>query len=190
MLAGGGDVTPDNARFLAAPIPVVVHIISVTIYCVVGAFQFSPGLRRNHPRWHRLSGRVLVPFGLAAALSGIWMAMTYAIVPADSMLLHIFRLLAGGGMAASLVLGFAAIRGGDVETHQGWMRRAYALGQGAGTQAVTMIVPILILGGLDEMTRALMMGAAWLVNLAVAEWLIYRRRQARRAGGRLSRVRG
>jgi uncharacterized membrane protein len=175
-LAGGAAVTADNIRFFASPTPVVLHIIAVTIYCVLGAFQFSPGIRRNHPRWHRIAGRVLVPTGLVAALSGIWMAMSYAIVPADDALLHAFRLLAGSGMALSLVLGYAAIRRGEVERHQGWMRRAYAIGQGAGTQAITQLPPILLFGATDDLTKALMMGAAWVLNLAVAEWLIRRRR--------------
>lgn len=176
-LAVGAEITPDNARFVTSPTPVVLHIIAVTVYCVLGAFQFSPGIRRNHPRWHRLAGRVLVPTGLVAAFSGIWMATAYAIVPADTALLHVFRLLAGAGMALSLVLGYAAIRGGDVETHQGWMRRAYALGQGAGTQAITQLPIILLFGPLKGTTLALAMGGAWLINLGVAEWLIYRRRQ-------------
>lgn len=175
-LASGAPLTPENARFISAPVPVVLHILSVTIYCLLGAFQFSPGVRRNHPRWHRSAGRVLVPVGLVAAFSGMWMAQTYAIVPADTLLLHIFRLAAGGGMAASLVLGFAAIRRWDVETHQAWMRRAYALGQGAGTQAVTQLPIILLFGPLQGIPLALAMGGAWLFNLAVAEWLILRRR--------------
>ncbi len=179
MLADGAPVTPENARFFAAPIPVVLHIVSVSIFCVVGAFQFSPGLRRKHPQWHRIAGRVLVPFGLVAALSGIWMASTYAIVPADNLLLHVFRLLAGSGMAVALVLGYAAVRQGKIEGHQAWMRRGYAIGQGAGTQAFLLILPS-TLGVLDDMTRALLMGAAWLINLGVAEWLIRRRRQSRR----------
>jgi uncharacterized membrane protein YozB (DUF420 family) len=115
-----------------------------------------------------------------AALSGIWMAMTYAIVPADTVLLHIFRLGAGGGMAVSLVLGYAAIRAGNVETHQGWMRRAYALGQGAGTQALTQLPIILLFGPLVGPSLALAMGGAWLLNLMVAEWLIRRRRHQHR----------
>ena len=176
MLAGGAAVTPENARFIAAPIPVVLHIISVTIYCVVGAFQFAPGMRRRHPRWHRIAGRALVPTGLVAALSGLWMAMTYAIVPPDNALLHAFRLLAGSGMAVSLMIGFVAIRRRDVERHQGWMRRAYAIGQGAGTQAITQLPVILLFGPMDDMARALMMGGAWAFNLGVAEWLIHRRR--------------
>lgn len=176
MLGGDPVVTPGNARFVAEPLPAVLHILSVIVYCVVGAFQFSPGIRRNHPRWHRLAGRCLVPIGLVAALSGIWMAMRYAIVPADTMLLHIFRLLAGGAMAISLVLGFAAIRSRDVETHQAWMRRAYAIGLGAGTQAFTQAVPIIMFGTISDATHTSMMGLGWVINLAVAEWLIHRRR--------------
>ncbi|HEV7718014.1 MAG TPA: hypothetical protein VGO70_03455 [Arsenicitalea sp.] len=30
-LAGGAPVTPDNVRFFASPIPVVLHIVSVTV---------------------------------------------------------------------------------------------------------------------------------------------------------------
>ena len=180
MLAGGAAVTPENARFIAAPIPVVLHIVSVTIYCVIGAFQFAPGFRRNHPRWHRISGRILVPVGLVAALSGLWMAMTYAIVPPDNALLHAFRLLAGSGMALSLMIGFVAIRRRDVERHQGWMRRAYAIGQGAGTQAITQLPVILLFGPMDDMAKALAMGGAWVLNLCVAEWLIGRRRRGKR----------
>ncbi len=181
-LASGAPMTPDNIRFIAAPIPVALHIVSVTVYCIVGAFQFSPGLRRYHPRWHRLAGRVLVPVGLVAALSGIWMALTYAIVPADNALLHSFRLLAGSGMAVAPVLGYAAIRRRDVEVHQGWMRRAYAIGQGAGTQALTQIPLVMTFGKLDPMTLAWAMGGSWMLNLAVAEWQNSRQRPRLRAG--------
>lgn len=180
LLAGGGPVTPDNVRFVSAPIPVILHIVGVTLYAILGAFQFSPGIRRKHPRWHRLAGRVTVVSGLVAAFSRLWMTMFYAIVPADDLLLHSFRLLAGSGMALSLILGFAAIRRRDVGRHQDWMRRAYAIGMGAGTQAVTQLPLLLIFGPPDHLSLALMMGEAWGINIAVAEWLIRRRRGAPR----------
>lgn len=47
QIGGGAEITPDNARFFAAPLPVVLHIISVTLYCILDAFQFSPGFRRR-----------------------------------------------------------------------------------------------------------------------------------------------
>jgi uncharacterized membrane protein len=175
-LAAGPALTPDNARFVTSPMPVILHIISVTIYCLLGAFQFSPGLRRRYPKWHRAAGRILVAAGLVAALSGLWMAMFYAIVPADNALLHAFRLIFGTAMAASIVLGFAAIRRGKVSVHQAWMRRAYAIGLGAGTQGLIQIPQIVIFGKPDAFTLALLMGAAWVLNLTVAEWLIHRQR--------------
>jgi hypothetical protein len=37
-----GVLTPENARFFASPLPVIMHVISVTLFCVIGAFQFVP----------------------------------------------------------------------------------------------------------------------------------------------------
>jgi hypothetical protein len=106
------------------------------------------------------------------------MAMFYAIVPADNALLHAFRLFFGAAMAASIVLGFIAIRERNIAQHQAWMRRAYAIGLGAGTQALTQIPLVMTLGKLEPDTLALAMGGAWLLNLAVAEWLIRRGRRS------------
>ena len=53
-LAVGAEVTPENARFFAVPLPVVVHILSATLFCILGAFQFAPGFRRSRPDWHRV----------------------------------------------------------------------------------------------------------------------------------------
>jgi uncharacterized membrane protein len=178
-LVGGAAITPDNARFFGSPVPVLLHIVSVTIYSIIGAFQFSPGLRRRAPNWHRAAGRVLVVAGLVAALSGLWMATFYAIVPADNLLLHTFRLVFGLAMAASIALGFVAIRQRRIGAHQAWMRRAYAIGMGAGTQALIQIPYVMIIGQPESLPHALLMGGAWVINLTVAEWLIRRQRPAR-----------
>ena len=55
------------------------------------------------------------------------------------------------------------------------MLRAYAIGMGAGTQALTLMAGTLIAGPPSELGRALLMGAAWVINLAVAEWIIRKR---------------
>jgi hypothetical protein len=168
-------ITPQNERFFDSPIPVLLHIASVSVYGTLGAFQFSAGIRRRYIGWHRVAGRVLVGAGLIAAFSGLWMAMFYAIVPADNLLLHGFRLLFGSAMAVSIVIGFIAIRQRRVSVHQAWMRRAYAIGLGAGTQAFTQAFAIATLGPLTPDTMALTMGGGWILNLALAEWLIRRR---------------
>jgi len=56
-----------------------------------------------------------------------------------------------------------------------WMLRGYAIGLGAGTQVLTLLAGELILGPPSELSRALLMGAGWVINLAVAEWIIRKR---------------
>src|SRR5688572_6755238 len=77
QLAGGAAVTPENARFFAAPLPVVIHIPAAIVFSILGAFQFSAGFRRRNRKWHRAAGKILIPAGLLVALSGLWMAHFY-----------------------------------------------------------------------------------------------------------------
>ena len=88
-------------------------------------------------------------------------------------------------MTASLVLGFTAIRRRDIAAHRAWMIRAYALGLGAGTQVFTEGFGEAIFGT-GEVRGDLAKGAAWVINLAVAEWAIRRpaRRRRRRSRAR------
>jgi hypothetical protein len=81
-------------------------------------------------------------------------------------------------MAAAIVLAVVAIRRGDVRTHSAWMTRAYAIGLGAGTQVFTFLPWTLVFGAPDQAVHSVLMGAGWVINLAVAEVVI--RRRARR----------
>ncbi|TMC15101.1 MAG: DUF2306 domain-containing protein [Chloroflexi bacterium] len=169
-LAGGPHLLPANPRITASPVPVIVHIVCAVLYAVLGAFQFSTGLRRRWPAWHRMGGRVLVVLGLAVAFSALWMTAFYPRVPGGE-LGHVFRLAFGTGMAASIILGFNAIRRRDVARHRAWMARAYALALGAGTQVLTQGVGNAVFGT-SELNTALMLGAGWGINLAVVEYII------------------
>ena len=180
QLAGGPDITPANARFFASPLPVVLHIVCAGVYAILGAFQFAPRFRRRRPGWHRAAGRLLIPCGLLVGLSGLWMTLFYPGANGASALLYALRLLFGSAMVGSIVLGFAAIRRGNVIRHRAWMMRGYAIGLGAGTQVLTLAAGELIAGPPTELSRALLMGAGWVINLAVAEWAI-RKRPARPA---------
>ena len=176
QLASGAAITPENARFFASPIPVVLHIISVSLYAILGAFQFVPSLRQRRHRWHRIVGRLLIPSGLVAVLSGLWMTQFYPWPKGDGVILYELRLLFGSAMLLSILLGVAAIRRRDFAQHGDWMLRGYAIGMGAGTQVLTGMAGALMIGPPSELSRAILMGAAWVINLAVAEWIIRKRR--------------
>ena len=175
QLASGAEITPANARFFAAPLPVVLHILDAAVYALLGPFQFSTVFRRRWPVWHRAVGWLLVPCGLLVGLSGLWMTLFYPWPAGDGALLYALRLLFGSAMVVSVILGVTTIRRGDVRGHRAWMARAYAIGIGAATQMLTLMAGEIIAGPPGPFSRALLMGVAWVINLALAEWAIRRR---------------
>jgi uncharacterized membrane protein len=178
-VAGGPQILPANPRIDAVPAPVVVHIVAAALYALLGAFQFSARLRRRRPNWHRRSGRMLVGAGMLVALSGLWMTLFYTGAPGGDLLWAV-RLSVGSAIAASIVLGFTAVRRRDIAAHRAWMIRAYALAVAAGTQVFTQGIGEAIFGT-SELSTAVSVTSGWVINAAVAEWVI-RRPGARRAG--------
>ena len=171
-LAGGPQVLPTNPRVDASPAPLVVHVVAAAVYVVAGAFQFPARFRRRHRAWHRGAGRVLIGAGGLVAGSGLWMTLFYPGAPGGDLLWTV-RLVVGSATAASIVLGFTAIRRRDVAAHRAWMIRGYALAVGAGTQVFTQGVGEGIFGTSD-LSTALSVSAGWVINAVVAEWIIRR----------------
>ncbi len=173
-LALGSKMTEANARFIAAPIPVALHILAVIPYSILGAFQFAPALRRRRPGWHRAVGRVLAVLGLVVALTGLWMANFYPWPERDGEILYLLRIVFGSAMLVAIILAVDAIRRRDFAAHGAWMIRSYAIGMGAGTQVLTHIPYFLLVGKPNELTKAVLMGAGWVINVVVAEWIVER----------------
>ena len=170
---GGPHALPANPRITASPVPVVVHIVCAVVYAVLGAFQFSASLPRRRPDWHRVAGRALMLLGLAVAFSALWLTLFYPRQPGTGELAFLFRLAFGSGMAASIILGFTGIRRGNVARHRAWMTRAYALALGAGTQVFSQGIGNAVFGT-GALATDLSLGAGWVINLAVAEYVIRR----------------
>lgn len=169
-------VTAENARFLNAPLPVSVHAVSATLYCLLGAFQFARGFRLRWATWHRRAGRVLALAGLSSGVTGLWMTASYEIPPSlQGALLYGVRLVVGAVMIVSIVIAWLSILRRQVGRHEAWMIRGYALGQGAGTQALVLLPWTLITGETGGLTRDLLMTLAWAINVVVAEIVIRRR---------------
>jgi uncharacterized membrane protein len=178
-LSGGTAVIPSDARYSASPLPVTLHIVCAAVFAMVGALQFAPTLRRSRPGWHRMAGRVLVVAGLGVALSALWLNQHFPRAGATREVLYPLRMVFGVAMVATLILGFQAARRRNFGQHRAWMIRSYAIGLVAGTQVFTLGIGGSIFGT-GELTTALLLAAAWMINLAVAERAI-RRRPGRRA---------
>lgn len=181
-LSPGHAITPDNARFHASPVPIALHVLTVLPFSFLGALQFAPSLRRRGSAWHRIAGRLVAPAGLIAALSGLWMTLTYPFPATDGRLVYLERLVFGVLMVVSITLGLMAVARRDFRAHADWMTRGYAIGLGAGTQVLTHIPWFVTMdlhpGGYP---RAVMMGAGWVINILVAERVIRARAHLRPA---------
>jgi len=118
-----------------------------------------------------------------SALSALWMTLFYAMPAINGPGLYVMRLVFGTAMAAAIVFAFVAIRRGDITTHSAWMTRAYAIGLGAGTQVFTFLPWTLFFGQPGQVMHTVLMGAGWVINLAVAEYII-RHRAGRRTVSR------
>jgi uncharacterized membrane protein len=177
QLAGGPALMPADDRFTGFPVALVVHIVGAAVFALVGAFQFLPRLRGRRA-WHRRAGRIVAVAGLAVAGSALWLTLVYQAQPGTGDLLYVLRLAFGSAMAGCLVLGFTAIRRGDINAHRAWMIRGYAIGLAAGTQVFTDGIGGAVLGT-GEARGDLAKGAGWVINLLIAEWAIRRSTAAR-----------
>ncbi len=167
-LSGGTAALPSDARYDATPLPVVLHIVCATVFAILGAFQFAPRLRRRRPGWHRRAGQVLVAAGLGVALSALWLNEYVPRAGATREVVYPLRVVFGVAMVVALVLGFRAARRREFARHRAWMVRSYAIGLVAGTQVFTLGIGGAVFGT-GELTTALLLAAAWAINLAVAE---------------------
>ncbi|MCX7300252.1 MAG: DUF2306 domain-containing protein [Rhodobacterales bacterium] len=163
-------ITPDNARFYASPASILMHAAGICVDMLLGAFQFSPGLCKCFPLWHRLSGRILVAAGLTAAIGGIWMTQTYTSQPLTPPEPYGFCKTFGLVFILCIFLGLLAIRQRDFTNHHARMMRAYANGVGAGTTVLTFDLALLLWGGdATDQTLALAAAAGGFIDLTVTE---------------------
>jgi len=173
-LSTGSAVMPPNPRFSASPLPVVIHIVCATVFVMLGAFQFSARFRRGHRAWHRRAGRIVMVAGLGVALSALWLNQFFPRAATSRELLYPLRVVFGVALVVTIALGFLAARRRNFADHRAWMIRSYAIGIVAGTQVFTLGVGGAIFGH-REVTTALLLAAAWAINLTVAEWAIRKR---------------
>lgn len=177
----GRATLPDHARLaMYAPL-VAVHAATAMVFALLGALQFSAPLRRR--AFHGLAGRVLVPAGALAAVTGIWLAISMP-EPAEHIpLLRTFRVLAGLATLTCLAEGLLALSHRDYAAHGAWLTRAYALFAAAGTQVFTLLPYMTLAQQKSPGVSSALLLSGWVINLAVAEIVIRRRRASRSRAG-------
>ena len=162
-----------SALPLTSTVAIVAHIVAMTLFCVLGAFQFSPALRMRRG-WHRTAGRALIPAGIIAALSSVWIAVFFAGLP-DERPMAMVRLVFAVAMTVFLVQGALAISRRNFAAHGAWMTRAFAIAVSGGTQALVTVLWSIPAGEVDALGETWLVAAGFVINSVVAELLIRRR---------------
>jgi len=174
-----GDVSdPNRALPVALAVVIVAHIVGMSVFCLLGAFQFSPALRSRN-RWHRTAGRVVLPAGLIAAVSSIPIGALFTGTPAEVAQATV-RVVFGVAMTAFLALGAISIIRRRFTAHGAWLTRAYAIAVTGGTQALVLVLWAIVVGEADAFGETWLVTLGFVINSLVAEVLI-RRRSARRS---------
>jgi uncharacterized membrane protein len=163
----------------------VAHIATAAVALVLGPLQVVPAIRARR-RWHRRIGRTYL---LAGVLPSAVTAVPVALL-SGRLLTQVGLTVPAVGWLVTAWLAVRAVRRGDVEAHRAWMTRNYALTFLAVTSRA--LVPLMLLaavpltgaspgslraGATDLIPVGQVLG--WIVNLAVAELLIRRRRSSR-----------
>ncbi|MEM8652324.1 MAG: DUF2306 domain-containing protein [Pseudomonadota bacterium] len=173
-LLSGLAMIPENPRAIAQPLPILLHIVSSFCFCLFGALQFLPTMRRHRIGLHRKIGKVVAIAGCVSALTGLWMTIAFTF-PAELQgpLLYWVRIIMSILMIVLIAWAVFLICRGDITKHSSGMIRAYAIGQGASTQTAFGIFFLIIMG--EEAVgfpRDILMVSAWALNLLIVEVII------------------
>jgi predicted membrane protein DUF2306 len=147
------------------------HIIFGGLALLTGWSQFSRKVRSRYISIHRMLGKVYVISCLLSGMAGFYLAFhaTGGWVAT----------LGFGGLALSWLFAtskaFVLIRQKQITSHQEWMLRSYALTFAAVTLRIWL--PLGQILQYDFVSAYLVISwLCWVPNLAVAEWLVRRRR--------------
>jgi uncharacterized membrane protein len=175
------DVQTDLAWVL-----LVIHVPTAAAAMILGALQLVPRIRARRSR-HRAIGRTFLGLGTVAfVVTGIPLALTTP----DGDLTRYGVLVPAVLWPCLAVLGYRAVRAGDVARHREWMTRLYAVTFFAIT--ARLVTPLLLLVQVPVMqsrydgdvqaavSASIPYGQwlGWIISLLVAE-LVIRRWRAR-----------
>ena len=160
---------PHFARYLE---PLRLHIAGGIGAILLGPWQFSEKLRARALNLHRWLGRFYLLFVALGSVAGLAMAL----VSAEGVATHLgFGVLAVLWFATAF-RAYRVILRGEVELHRQWMIRNFALSLAAVTLRNELPLMLFALHWSFHVSYIVVSWLCWIPNLAVAEWMVARRK--------------
>lgn len=163
------DLRPPFIQNLFAHFPALtpLHFIGGAIAIVSGAFQFVPALRRKHLALHRLLGRFYVVAILCSGCAGLVLAINSV----GGLYVQLgFGLMAIVWLITTLKA-YLLIRQRQVQAHQQWMVRSYAVTLAGVTLRLYLGISVL-LGVKFVEAYPILAWLCWVPNLIIAELIV------------------
>jgi len=147
-----------------------LHIFPGGIALLTGWSQFSGKLRTARLSLHRTLGKIYITAVLISGLAGLYIAFyaTGGVVSQWG-----FGLLAVAWLTTT-AMAFSKIKALDIDSHQQWMIRSYALAFAAVTLRIYLPFMQAVMGMEFIDAYRIVAWICWVPNLAVAELLVRR----------------
>ncbi len=174
LISGVMPTDPTDIHYVKHAALISFHIIPGLLFLVLGPLQFMSSVRARWPRVHRVSGRVFIVSGFLMAISAI--AINIAFPPFGGLFKSIAVYVFSIAQIVTLTVALRAILGRNVARHRAWMIRAFAIGLAISTMRFFFIPAYLLYGMPSDFTVGLGMWIGFLVNIAVAELILWRER--------------
>ncbi len=149
------------------------HIITGAVALVVGPFQFLKESRKK-ANMHRTIGKVYVSSIFLSVPAGVFLAF-YATGGAGSAFAF---LVLDAFWFVTTFLGLKRIRQRNIQSHQEWMLRSYAVTLGFVTFRIFMPIFVFAMGLGFAVGFPLAVFISLIINLSAAEWYVHRKRKA------------
>lgn len=162
----GSVVHPDMKQaFVQNGTAIYVHVFTAVLAMALGPLQFSAGIRQNHPKFHRWSGRIYLGVGvLVGGLAGLYIAQNAyggLVSQLGFSLLALLWLYTG-------LRAYLSVRSGAIDEHRKWMVRNFALTLAAVT--LRLYVPVSVVAGFEFVVAYQVIAwLCWVPNLLIAE---------------------
>lgn len=114
-----------NSFHFNTPSAIFVHGSAGILLFITMPFQFSPRVRANNPKRHKLAGRIAVISGCVMAISGIWMHNVLS--PESQGIRYSILIMTSTAICISFIIAVYHVIKGNIPAHQKWMVRSVAL---------------------------------------------------------------
>lgn len=162
------------------PMVIFVHGGAGVLFFLTMPFQFSPRVRNNNLKRHKLAGRIAVISGCIMAISGVWMHNLLS--PESQGIRYSILIMTSMAICSSFLIALFYVIKGNIQVHQLWMARSVAIVLAAITPLFVDIFILIIFSDLEVIYKILtqfqydygrLLGIA--INLSIVEVIMRKR---------------